>query len=70
MCADYCPVPDIEGVCKYEEREDVRYQVSPKGCLFMALLNSGIGPLDNYIFDSIWNDFVELMTELGYIKED
>ena len=21
MRADYCPVPDIEGVCKFEERE-------------------------------------------------
>lgn len=21
MCADYCPVPDIEGVCRYEERD-------------------------------------------------
>ena len=20
MCADYCPVPDIEGVCRFEER--------------------------------------------------
>ena len=22
MCADYCPVVDYEGVCRYEERED------------------------------------------------
>lgn len=22
MRADYCPVPDIEGVCRYEEREE------------------------------------------------
>ena len=21
MCADYCPVPDIPGVCRFEERE-------------------------------------------------
>lgn len=21
MCADYCPVVDYEGVCRYEERE-------------------------------------------------
>ena len=20
MCCDYCPVPDIEGVCRHEER--------------------------------------------------
>lgn len=67
---DYCPVPDVEGVCKYEEREDVRYKASPKSCLFMALLNSGIDPLDNCIGNDVWNDFVELMTELGYIKGD
>jgi len=24
MCADYCPVADIEGVCKHEEREEAR----------------------------------------------
>lgn len=22
MCADYCPVADYEGVCRYEERGD------------------------------------------------
>lgn len=22
MCADYCPVPDVEGVCRFEERSD------------------------------------------------
>lgn len=69
MCGDYCPVPDYEGVCKYEEREDVRYQITPKACLFTALLNSGIEPLDNRVFDGIWNDFVELMTELGYLED-
>ena len=21
LCADYCPVPDVEGVCRHEERE-------------------------------------------------
>ena len=21
MCADYCPVPDVDGVCRFEERE-------------------------------------------------
>lgn len=69
MCADYCPVPDTEGVCKYEEREDVRYQVTPKGCLFWALLNSGI-KLDDSTLDNVWNDFTELMIELGYIQEE
>ena len=22
MCADYCPVPGIHGVCRFEEREE------------------------------------------------
>ena len=22
MCADYCPVPDIEDVCRYEDRRN------------------------------------------------
>ena len=25
MRGDYCPVPDIEFVCKYEDREEERY---------------------------------------------
>lgn len=23
MCADFCPVPDTPGVCRYEDRADV-----------------------------------------------
>ena len=70
MCADYCPVPDIEGVCKYEERIDVYYKMSPKGCLLAALLNAEVEPLDNYTVDKIWNDFTEMMTECGYLREE
>ena len=22
LCADYCPVPDVEGVCRHEERTE------------------------------------------------
>ena len=22
MCSDFCPVPDIPGVCRFEEREE------------------------------------------------
>ena len=68
MCADCCPVPDIEGVCKYEEREEY-YALTPKGCLATALLSVGVS-LDDCIFNDMWNDFVELMTELGYIQEE
>ena len=24
MCADFCPVPDIPGVCRFEEREEAQ----------------------------------------------
>lgn len=30
MRGDYCPVPDIDGVCQYEDREEERYVLSPK----------------------------------------
>ena len=38
MCANYCPVPDTDGVCKFEFREEERYVLTPKGCLTAAIL--------------------------------
>ncbi len=67
MCADYCPVPDIEGVCKYEEREEERWMLTPKGC-FVAALTNHIA-LDEDIVDFIWHDFSALMQKLGYVEE-
>lgn len=64
-----CPVPDVEGICKYEEREEVAYTLTPKGCLSVALLNNGI-KLDDVTFDAVWNDFAETMTRCGYIEEE
>lgn len=69
MCADYCPVPDIDGVCQYEEREEVKYKLAPKGCFVVALLNNDIHLSDD-IIDTIWDDFTTTMTELGYIQEE
>lgn len=69
MCADYCPVPDVEGVCKYEEREEVTYTLTPRGCLLTALLNVGVN-LDGRTFNDVWDGFTTLMTELGYIQEE
>lgn len=68
MRGDYCPVPDIEGVCQYEEREEERYVLVPKGCFVTALLDRGIHLSDDVI-DAVWDDFVEIMTKLGYIEE-
>lgn len=66
MCADYCPVPDIDGVCKYEECEEEVYQLTPKGCLASALYNVGVN-LDGRTFNDVWDGFVKFMQNLGYI---
>ena len=29
MRADYCPVPDVEGVCRFEEREEAKNAKQP-----------------------------------------
>ena len=68
MCADYCPVPDFAGVCKYENREEERYVLTPKGCFVSALLNHI--SLDEDVIDFIWRDFTESMEAHGYIQED
>lgn len=67
MCADYCPVPDTEGVCKYEEREEECYTLTPKGCFIAALLQHI--SIDKDLIDFIWHDFTELMSKLGYVQE-
>ena len=67
MCADYCPVPDFAGVCKYENREEERYVLTPKGCFVSALLKHI--SLDEDIIDFIWRDFTESMEAHGYIQE-
>ena len=68
MRADYCPVPDSHGVCKYEELiEDEVYTLTPQGCLRAALTD--YVELDDTVFESIWSDFSELMFKCGYTKE-
>ena len=69
MCADYCPVPDIEGVCQYEEREDKIYKFTPKGCLRSVLIMHDVH-IDEDRFDSIWEAFNEVMTAFGYVEEE
>jgi hypothetical protein len=65
MCADYCPVPDIEGVCKHEDREEEVYVLTPKGCLEAALITSDV-VLNHDTLDSVWKNFVDLMGKFGY----
>ena len=69
MRGDYCPVPDIEDVCRYEEREEVAWKLTPKGCLRLALRANGV-TLDEDIFDYVWRAFEETMRECGYVEED
>lgn len=69
MCGDYCPVLDIDGVCQYEDREEVRYILAPKGCFSVALLDNNVHLSDD-VLDAVWDDFVESMTKFGYIEED
>ena len=64
-----CLTPDDEGVCRYEDRVDETYTLSPKSCLLMALLDSGV-TLNNRIFDDIWNNFADLMKKHGYVEEE
>lgn len=69
MRGDYCPVPDIDGVCQYEDREEERYILAPKGCFSVALLDNNVHLSDD-VLDAVWDDFVESMTKFGYIEED
>ena len=66
MRGDYCPVPDIEGVCKYEEREET-WMLTPKGCLTVALQNHLM--IGDDLIDFIWDDFSSIMERCGYVKE-
>ena len=68
MRGDYCPVPDIDGVCQYEDREEERYVLSPKGC-FITALNDYNLYLDDNDYDNIWESFRELMIKFGYVEE-
>lgn len=68
MCGDYCPVPDIEGVCQHEDREEERYILAPKGCFMTALVDAGVN-LDDETVDNVWDIFQELMIKFGYVEE-
>jgi hypothetical protein len=69
MCGDHCPVPDIEGVCQYEYREEAYSTLTPKGYLAFALLNNDIH-LDDNVLDAVWGDFTDIMIERGYVEEE
>lgn len=66
--ADYCPVPNIEGVCAYENKDEY-YKLTPKGCLYYAFLDNDVYVNDD-TFNLIWNSFSECMADCGYIYEE
>ena len=67
MRGDYCPVPDYEGVCKYEDRDE-QYVLTPKGCLEAAFIAASV-MISHDTFDAIWDDFSGLMKQYGYVQE-
>ena len=69
MRGDYCPVPDTDGVCKYEARQEERWTLTPKGCFIAALDSNDVHIEDGYL-DAVWKDFVALMSRCGYLKEE
>lgn len=69
MCGDYCPVPDDDGVCRYEWREEECWTLTPKGCLNAAMIATGIKVTDDEL-DALWDDFSALMKQFGYVEEE
>ena len=71
MRADACPVPDTEGVCKYEDRAERVYKLSPKGCAYAALQNAGlIRDMNDPAAETFWFNFSELMIKCGYAPDE
>lgn len=71
MVADHCPVPDMEGVCKYEDRTEEVYKLTPKGCAVAALTTAGlIKSSSDSAIDAFWEDFEQLMERFGYIHHE
>lgn len=65
-----CPVPETEGVCAHEDREDAVYQLTPKGCATLALLQCGlIDDISDPMIDSFFDKFYAIMKTNGYIEE-
>lgn len=69
MCADACPVPDTEGICKYEQREERVYKLTPKDCALVALMDAKlIRNSSDPAVDVFWDSFAHLMEKFGYVQ--
>ena len=60
MRGDYCPVPDMPGVCRYEER--VMPKLTPKDCMIQALREYDVIRVDT-VLDDIYETFRVLLAE-------
>lgn len=60
-------VADAENGCP--EFEEARYSLTPKGILFIALMENGIEVSQEKI-DKIWESFSQSMITSGYVKEN
>lgn len=67
MCADYCPVPNDEGICRFEERKEDQWVLTPKGCFTAAIIDY---IQNENIIDCIWSEFSYLMKKYGYVEEE
>ena len=71
MRGDKCPVPDVEGICKHEDREEVAYALTPKMCAALALAEVGLtSRIDDRRVDLFWEQFEGLMRKSGYVHEE
>lgn len=73
MRADECPVPDTEGICRYEDRPslDESWKFTPKGCASSALKTAGlVKSVSDPVVDVFWEEFSRLMKLCGYVKEE
>ena len=70
MCGDCCPVSEVENLCRFEEREEESYVLTPKGCAISGLMAAGlIKSADAAAVDTFWTEFTALMQKFGYIHE-
>jgi hypothetical protein len=71
MCADYCPVAQNPGVCKYEELVEVKPYLTPKECIRKAFAEQKypIDDIGDFDTDQIIKKFLQFMTECGHVRE-
>lgn len=68
LCCDACMVPDVEGVCKYEERVEENLVLTPSGCAIAAMMAARID-VGEAQFQAFWDEFSRLMKQYGYAQE-